>query len=200
MTRTRFLAVVAAMLVATWALPLAAADKPKPKTDPADPVEKPAAKGEAPAKGDDAAEDTIEVLHPNDASAFKANIGKEVAVEGRVSESSWSASGKVMQVKFAEAKDTQFMAAVFIKSRAALDKAFGGDMSQAISGKRVRVIGTVTEYKGKPEIVIEKASQLEILADGAGAAAGDSTKPVEKPKPAEPAKPAAGAKPKQPAK
>ena len=193
MTRTRFFAIaVAVVAVATfWALPLAAADKPKPKTDPADPVEKKDPKTSAPAQAADAdpGNDTIEVLHPNDASAFKANMGKEVAVEGQVSDAAWSASGKVMQIKFAEAKDTQFMAAVFVKSRATLDQAFGGDMSKAISGKRVRVIGTVTEYKGKPEIKIEKADQLEILADG-GAAAGDSKKPGDTRKPTPGAKPA----------
>jgi hypothetical protein len=144
-TRIRFLAVVA-VLFTLGTLPASAADKPKPKTDPADPVEKTAPKTDPPAKrATDDANDTIEVLHPNDAAAFKQHMGKEVAVEGQVSEAAWSSSGKVMQVKFAEAKDTDFMAAVFLKTRTAMDKAFGGDIAKALSGKRIRVIGKVAD-------------------------------------------------------
>lgn len=177
------------MLVAIWALPLTAADKAKPKTDPADPVEKTTPKTDPPAKpATDDANDTIEVIHPNDAAAMKERMGKEIAVEGQVSEAAWSNSGKVMQVKFAEATDTKFMAAAFVKTRTALDKAFGGDVSKAISGKRVRVIGKLSDYKGKPEIVIDKPEQLEILKEAS--AAGDVAKPSEPAKPAAPAKPA----------
>jgi hypothetical protein len=186
-TRTRFLAILA--VAALWALPLAAADKPKPKTDPADPVEKTAPKTDAPAKpATDDANDTIDVLHPNDAAAMKEHLGKEVAVEGQVSEAAWSASGKVMQIKFAEATDTKFMAAAFVKTRAALDKAFGGDLAKAIGGKRVRVIGKLEDYKGSPEIKIDKPEQLEILKEAS--AAGDVAKPSEPANPAAPAKPA----------
>ena len=121
-------------------------------------------------------------------------MGKEVAVEGLVSQAAWSNSGKVIQINFAEATETKFMAAAFVKTRAALDKAFGGDVSRAVSGKRIRVTGKLEEYRGRPEIVIDKPDQLEILAD-TPAAAPDAAKPAEGPKSADGTKPAGSAKP-----
>jgi len=109
-------------------------------------------------------------------------MGKEVAVEGQVSEAAWSSSGKVMQAMFAEATSTKFMAVVFLKTRAAMDKAFNGDVAKAINGKRVRVIGKVVEYKGKPEIVIDKPEQLEILTDAPAAGGGSDAKTSDAPK------------------
>ena len=104
-----------------------------------------------------------------------------MAVEGTVKEAAWSSTGKVMRIDFAEAADSKFMAAAFLKARPTLDAAFGGDVTKAVSGKRIRVTGKLQEYKGRPEIMIDKPEQLVILPDA-------STKPAEDAKPAGPKK------------
>jgi hypothetical protein len=131
------------------------------KTDPADPVEKSAPKPDKPAAP--AGDDKIDVVHPNDATALKERMGKEVAVEGQVKEAAWSKSGKVMNVEFADAADSKFFVAAFVKAKPALDAAFGGDVAKTISGKRVRVTGVLKDFKGRPEIMLDKPEQLEVL-------------------------------------
>ncbi|MEM6314887.1 MAG: hypothetical protein AAF743_12415, partial [Planctomycetota bacterium] len=114
------------------------------------------------------------------------NVGKEVTVEGTIESAKWSRSGKVMNIRFAGVDDKGFMAALFERQRGAFDEAHGGDVAEALSGKRVRITGTLRLYggraeqlKGRPEIILRNPSQLEILADEP--ATRPSTKPSTQP-------------------
>ena len=99
-------------------------------------------------------------------------IGKEVVVEGIVTDSAWSRSGKVMNIRFASVEENQtgLFACIFLKDRAAFDGAFGGDAAGAFLGARLRLHGALSHYggfdlalKGAPEMILTDPKQVTIV-------------------------------------
>ena len=101
-------------------------------------------------------------IKASDKDALAANQGKDVTVEGTVSDAAWSASGKVMQIHFAGAEDSGFAAVLFQRNKDTFDKAFDGDTTKTLTGAKVKVTGKLATYRDKPQIVLTKPSQLTI--------------------------------------
>jgi DNA/RNA endonuclease YhcR with UshA esterase domain len=99
----------------------------------------------------------------SDKAALEANMNKDVVVEGVVDSARWSSSGKVVALEFKKAADSKFMAVAFVRHRDELDKAFSGDFARSMAGARVRIRGTLKDYKGRPEIVIDSPAQVTVL-------------------------------------
>ncbi len=111
------------------------------------------------------------VLDVTDPDATKAAVGQTVTVEAEVVSAAWSKSGKVLLVELKGTERSRFMLAAFVKFRTALDEGFDGDVAKALAtGRRVRATGEVKLYKQRPEILLEKPEQLQILDAPAPAA------------------------------
>jgi DNA/RNA endonuclease YhcR with UshA esterase domain len=119
------------------------ADDPPPATQPS--------KGES------------QVIDAADKAAIDGAMGKEVVIEGVVESAAWSQTGKVMLVRFQNSKETYFACAVFEKKKADFDSAFGGDVTKALPGAKVRVRGTIKDFRGHPEILLDVPAQITIV-------------------------------------
>lgn len=103
------------------------------------------------------------LIDVSDKAAVDAAMNKEVELEGVVSKAEWNAKGSVFFINFQNTQETKVLAVAFEKKRESLEKAFAGDLSKALSGAKIRVRGTLKDYKGKPEVIIDMPSQLTIL-------------------------------------
>jgi DNA/RNA endonuclease YhcR with UshA esterase domain len=110
-----------------------------------------------------------EVVDVADTAAVKAMMGKDVILVGTVKVSEWSRSGRVMNIEFDDG-ETKLLVVLFERSRESFDKAFGGDVAKALKGAKVRVTGKLEEYggrdekmKGRPQVILNRASQLTIV-------------------------------------
>jgi len=109
-------------------------------------------------------------ISAGDDDALKANMDKNATVEGTVSRANWSNSGSIFFINFDEAKTTKFTAVFFKDQKEAMEKAFDGDVVKALKGNKIQVTGKIIDYKGKPEMKLEKPEQIKVVAK-----AGDST-------------------------
>ena len=114
-----------------------------------------------------------------DEQALKASMGKEVLVEGTVTDAQWSATGRVFLIKFKEGSETQFQGAFFSKIRDDMEKAFNGDLSNAFEGAKIQIKGKLQTYRELPEILIDDPKQITILVKGPGKSphAGSTPRP-----------------------
>jgi DNA/RNA endonuclease YhcR with UshA esterase domain len=110
------------------------------------------------------------VIAVSDGATLKNSLEKEVTVEGVCTEAAWSATGKVMNVRFRDTKESRFNAVVFVKNRQKMDAAFDGDVAKALSGQKIRLKGILTEYsgrdekrKGEPQIILNEPNQITIF-------------------------------------
>jgi len=168
---------IALSLLATLLLaaPLFAADAPPAPaptpapSSPAPPATKPTT---APATPIDLA---------TEKDKLKGLIGQEAAVRGKVVDVFVPRSGSVTILNFfAGAERRDFNAVIDKANLEAINAAFSGDVAAAVKDQTVLVTGTVSEYRGNPQIKIEKPEQLKIEP----AAAAKEGKPKEE-KPAE---------------
>jgi DNA/RNA endonuclease YhcR with UshA esterase domain len=100
------------------------------------------------------------VIHATDKAAINAAM-MGVTVEGVVD--NVSVTDSVITINFQGTTDSQFYAVVLASGRQAVLAAFGNDLSAAITGKTVRVTGSVVPYRGRPEIVINNPEQLTVV-------------------------------------
>jgi DNA/RNA endonuclease YhcR with UshA esterase domain len=103
------------------------------------------------------------LIKPQDHDAIVANMDKDVAIEGKIDKAEWSKSGKIMIATFDGGAETKLQAVVFVKDREKFDNAFSGDVSKALAGAKVRVTGKLKDYKGSPEVVLDKPEQITIV-------------------------------------
>jgi DNA/RNA endonuclease YhcR with UshA esterase domain len=96
------------------------------------------------------------------------HIDKQATVEGVVSDAKWSTSGKVFVIKFKDATDSQFQAAVFSKNKEAMEKAFDGDLTKAFEGAKIQVKGRLQTFKEHPEILVDKPEQITVTEKAGG--------------------------------
>ena len=86
-------------------------------------------------------------------------IGKEMAVEGKVVQGTKSRTGTVF-LNFGDSyPDNCFTAVIFSSDLGS----FPESPQSYYSGRTVRVTGMIKEYQGKPEIILEKAGQIETI-------------------------------------
>lgn len=103
------------------------------------------------------------VISAADKDALATRLGNEVTVEGMVTDAKWSASGKVFLIRFKDTESSQFQAAIFIKNKDAMEKAFAGDLSKALEGAKVQVKGKLQTFREYPEILIDKPEHLTVV-------------------------------------
>ncbi|MDP2926661.1 MAG: thermonuclease family protein [bacterium] len=85
--------------------------------------------------------------------------GKEVIVEGKVADAYHDSKSNTVFLNFEKPYPNQCFTGVIFSSN--LDK-FSQNPEKYYSNKAVRIMGEVKEYKGKPEIILEEPSQIEI--------------------------------------
>ncbi|MBC8106046.1 MAG: OB-fold nucleic acid binding domain-containing protein [Anaerolineae bacterium] len=115
----------------------------------------------------------------SDKAAVDAAMNKDVELEGVVRSATWNPKGSVFFVNFEKTEESKAMAVAFEKKREALDKSFSGDVGKALTGARVRIRGKLSDYKGKPQVIIDLPTQITIL-DPAPSTQPSSDKPAEK--------------------
>lgn len=94
------------------------------------------------------------------ATAAKDNVGKEALVSGTVAEIN-KAQGLV-RLNFEQAFPHQpFTAVIFAKNTNAF-----GDL-ESLKGKKVEVSGKITEYRGRPQIILTSTNQMKAVASDA---------------------------------
>jgi len=86
-------------------------------------------------------------------------IGRRATVEGMVVAT--HRTEKVCSLNFSANWKTDFSAVVFARSFSQ----WQGDIEEQYRGKKVRITGGVTEYQGRPQIIVTNPSQIEIMKD-----------------------------------
>ena len=104
-----------------------------------------------------------QVIDVSDKAALDAAMNKDSIVEGVVESAAWSQTGKVMTIRFKNSSESKFIAVVFEKKKEDFNSAFSGDVTKALPGAKVRIRGTIKDYRGKPEIVIDTPAALTVV-------------------------------------
>src|SRR4051812_10065404 len=107
--------------------------------------------------------ETPTLIQASDKDAITANMDKDVVIEGVIEKAEWSGSGKVMKADFKDAAASKLATVIFVKSREKFDAAYGGDVTKALTGAKVRVKGKLKDFKGSPEIVLDQPNQITIV-------------------------------------
>ncbi|MGA0333057.1 MAG: hypothetical protein ACO3N7_06475 [Kiritimatiellia bacterium] len=105
----------------------------------------------------------VPVLDAGDSALIEKHMGKQVTVEGKILNAFW-VRDQVLMLTYREEKEG-FIAVSFARHRKSLDDAFGGDVVQALKGKRIQVTGEVTEHQYRPQIVISSPDQVKVVPD-----------------------------------
>ncbi len=107
-----------------------------------------------------------------DIPRLRSMIQTEVTVEGVVGLSSWSTSGKVLNIGFLnqQGEPEGMLCVIFKTNRQQFDAAFGGDAANTFANARLRVRGKIVRYAGYatklkdwPEMILTDPSQVTIL-------------------------------------
>lgn len=104
-----------------------------------------------------------------DAAGLAAAKGREVLIEGVCSRASWSNTGKVFFINFKGVERGGFSVVAFEKLKPRLDAAFMGDAAKDFTGAKLRIRGTVSEYKGALQLVISDPSQVTVVEPASAA-------------------------------
>ena len=158
---------IAFLVCTVLAAPLLAADAPPAPATPVAPA--PATKpSTAPAR-------QVDIVAEKE--KLKELIGQDVAVRGKVVEVFVSSRSGITILNFFPAAERRLFNAVIDKANLdAINAAFSGDVAAAVKDRTVTITGAVADYRGDPQIKIEKPEQLKIEP-----AATDGEKPAEKP-------------------
>jgi DNA/RNA endonuclease YhcR with UshA esterase domain len=129
----------------------------------------PAPAQEAPAPSTKPATTTAPTTTPIDVVAekdkLKALVGKDATVRGKVVEVFVPRSGSVTILNFFAGPERRDFNVVIDKANMdAVNAAFNGDVAAAVKDQTVLVTGTVSEYRGNPQIKVERPEQIKIEA------------------------------------
>jgi DNA/RNA endonuclease YhcR with UshA esterase domain len=130
-----------------------------------------------PASSQPATTQPAQIVQATDTQALTALEGKTVAVHWKVARTGWSPHGTILFINFQGVNRSGFSAIVQKADEDAV-KAFG-DGAVELVGKEVTITGTLKMYRGKPEIDVTKAGQIEVSA-------APTTRPAEAAPAAEP--------------
>ena len=96
---------------------------------------------------------------------LKGLVGQEATVRGKVIEVFVPRSGSVTILNFFAGPERRDFNVVIDKANMdAVNAAFNGDVAAAVKDQTVLVTGTVSEYRGSPQIKVEKPEQIKIEA------------------------------------
>ena len=105
-----------------------------------------------------------EVIEVKDFAKLKEMIGTEVTVRGKVSEVFVPRSGNLSIFNFEGIDRRAFNVVVPKANLEAVNAGFNGDVAAAVRDKTITVTGKVADYRGNPQIKIEKAEQIKVEA------------------------------------
>jgi DNA/RNA endonuclease YhcR with UshA esterase domain len=110
--------------------------------------------------------EVIEVKEAADAEKLKALIGQDASVRGKVVEVFVPRSGSVTIFNFFSGADRRLFNVVVDKANLeAVNEGFNGDVGAAVKDKTIVVTGKVADYRGNPQIKIEKPEQIKVEAE-----------------------------------
>jgi DNA/RNA endonuclease YhcR with UshA esterase domain len=115
-------------------------------------------------------------LDAADIEKLRAAVGQQVVITGKVDTAAWSQSGKVMNIHFENASEG-LVAAIFLQSVPAFNRALGGDPSKALPRQTVAIKGKLGLYRERPQIILNDPAQLQIIKDAALEAKGKPDSP-----------------------
>ena len=96
---------------------------------------------------------------------LKGLVGQEATVRGKVIEVFVPRSGSVTILNFFAGPERRDFNVVIDKANLdAVNAAFNGDVAAAVKDQTVLVTGTVSDYRGNPQIKVEKPEQIKIEA------------------------------------
>ena len=108
---------------------------------------------------------------------LKELIGQEATIRGKVVEVFVPRSGSVTIFNFFSGGERRLFNVVIDKANLdAVNAAHNGDVGAAVKDQTILVTGTVTDYRGSPQMKLDKPEQLKIEA---AAAAKEEEKPKE---------------------
>jgi hypothetical protein len=99
-------------------------------------------------------------------------IGRRATVEGTIVAA--RKTERVCNLNFSANWRTDFSAVIFARHFSKWPE----DIEGAYRGRKVRITGTVTEYQGHPQIVVEAPSQIEVVAETAASGPPPSSLPM----------------------
>ncbi|MEK7866213.1 MAG: OB-fold nucleic acid binding domain-containing protein [Planctomycetota bacterium] len=131
--------------------------------EPAPPLEPPPAEPAPPTEPPPAADPppSADSIRADDLAGLRAVEGRSASVAGVVTRAAAAPSGKVFFINFSDDRDG-FVAVIFQKKLADFEARFGSDLPGALAGKSVIVRGKVSTYQGRPQMVLEEPSQIEV--------------------------------------
>jgi len=106
------------------------------------------------------------VVPAEDAATY---VGSSVTVEGDVASARREGDAVVLELAPAEAKSFRVVLVL------ALFSSLPREPERAYAGRRIRATGIVQRFKGRPEMVVESASQIEIVDVAGGPTATTTT-------------------------
>ena len=119
------------------------------------------------ARADEPAKSAPAEIDATNKAALDAAANKDVVVVGTIKQARWSGTGKVMNIEF---DGSPLVAAVFERSKDAVNAAFEGDAARKWTGAKVKLKGKLGKYGGRqkdladrPQIVIAKPDQVTIV-------------------------------------
>src|SRR5688500_3315259 len=103
------------------------------------------------------------VIEVKDTARLKESIGQTLAVRGQVIEVFVSRNSGITILNFFPGNARRDFNVVIDKANLeALNAGFGGDVGAAVKDQTITVTGVVADYRGNPQIKLEKPEQLKI--------------------------------------
>jgi tetratricopeptide (TPR) repeat protein len=103
-------------------------------------------------------------LKATDHEAIRAAVSKVVTIEGEVSRIGLSRSGTVTFINFKGVPRDGFVAIVRDTELAFVQAAFGGNLTESLTGRKIRLTGQIVLYRDIPEIKVTRPDQIEVIA------------------------------------
>jgi DNA/RNA endonuclease YhcR with UshA esterase domain len=103
-----------------------------------------------------------EVIDVKDFAKLKEMIGTEVTIRGKVTEVFVPKSASVSIFNFDGIGRRDFNVVIPKASLDAVNAAFDGDVAKAVTNETISVTGKVADYRGNPQIQLEKPESLKI--------------------------------------
>jgi DNA/RNA endonuclease YhcR with UshA esterase domain len=93
---------------------------------------------------------------------LKGMIGQDATIRGTVTEVFTPSSGTVKIFNFEGIERRAFNVVVRKDKLDAVNAGFGGDVEAAVRGKTITVTGKIVDYRGNPQMQLEKPEQMKI--------------------------------------
>ena len=107
-----------------------------------------------------------EVIDIKDFAKLKEMLGTEVSIRGKVTEVFVPQSGAISIFNFDGIGRRDFNVVVRKANLEAVNGGFEGDVAKAVTGQTIVVTGKVADYRGNPQIQVEKPEQIRIEKEG----------------------------------